>query len=47
MLRQALWQQGWMDFKSTGGGIEKVMKDIARHQKEHTAACKPQALPLD
>lgn len=46
-LFQALWQQGWMDFKGKNVGWPVAMNTIASHNKNSIAACKPKALPLD
>lgn len=46
-LFQALWQQGWMDFKGKNAGLLGAMNTIANHNKSSIAACKPKALPLD
>lgn len=46
-LFQALWQQGWMDFKGKNAGLLGAMNTIASHNKSSIAACKPKALPLD
>jgi hypothetical protein len=46
-LFQALWQQGWMDFKGKNVGWPVAMNTIANHNKRSIAACKPKALPLD
>ncbi|TYK69415.1 hypothetical protein FSY59_12750 [Comamonas sp. Z3] len=46
-LFQALWQQGWMDFKGKNVGWPVAMKTIANHNKNSIAACKPKALPMD
>jgi hypothetical protein len=46
-LFQALWQQGWMDFKGKNAGLRGAMNTIANHNKSSIAACKPKALPLD
>ena len=46
-LFQALWQQGWMDFKGKNAGLLGAMNTITNHNKSSIAACKPKALPLD
>lgn len=46
-LFQALWQQGWMDFRGKNTGLLGAMNTITNHNKSSIAACKPKALPLD
>ncbi|WP_370681985.1 hypothetical protein [Comamonas sp. GB3 AK4-5] len=46
-LFQALWQQGWMDFKGKNAGLLGAMNTISNQNKSSIAACKPKALPLD
>lgn len=46
-LFQALWQQGWMEFKGKNAGLLGAMNAITNHNKSSIAACKPKALPLD
>lgn len=46
-LFQALWQQGWMDFKGKNAGLLGAMNTITSHNKSSIAACKSKALPLD
>ncbi|KGH31244.1 hypothetical protein P353_06780 [Comamonas testosteroni] len=46
-LFQALWQQGWMDFKGKNVGWPGAMNIIANNNKRSIAACEPKALPLN
>ena len=44
---QALWQQGWMDFKGKNVGWPVAMNTIASRNKSSITACRPKALPMD
>lgn len=44
--RDALWQQGWVDFKGKELGVIKAMQALASHQQGSIPVCKPKALPL-
>nr|WP_314710738.1 hypothetical protein [uncultured Comamonas sp.] len=44
--RDALWQQGWLDFKGKELGVIKAMQALASYQQASIPVCKPKALPL-
>lgn len=46
LQRDALWQQGWVDFKGKELGVIKAMQALASYQQASIPVCKPKALPL-
>lgn len=46
LQRDALWQQGWVDFKGKELGVIKAMQALASYQRASIPMCKPKALPL-
>lgn len=46
LQRDALWQQGWADFKGKELGVIKAMQALASYQQASIPVCKPKALPL-
>ncbi len=46
LQRDALWQQGWVDFKGKELGVIKAMQALVSHQQASIPVCKPKALPL-
>lgn len=46
LQRDALWQQGWVDFKGKELGVIKAMQALASYQQASMPVCKPKVLPL-